>query len=166
MFKNKKITIGLFIVFLLLFAGTIIKRYFITPEIQLKEVHVQSLSKETFDLSKFKGKVVVLNFWATWCPPCVQEMPMFENVYQEMKNQNIEFVLASDENSEKINSFITKNQLSIPIYHLLTDMKNLGIYTIPITFIFDQKGNLVAKKMGAFDSAGELMLYIQPYVYK
>ncbi|MCO5231852.1 MAG: TlpA family protein disulfide reductase [Chitinophagales bacterium] len=164
MFKSKKITLALFIFFLIFLIGTFVKRYLIAPELDLKEIIVESSEGEKIDLSQFKGKVIVLNFWATWCPPCVQEMPMFENVYQELKNQEIAFVLASDESKNRIEAFKSKHQLSVPIYLLHTEMKKLGIYTIPITFIFDKKGNLVAKKMGAFESAGELMLYIQPYL--
>lgn len=150
--------------FLLIVAVFFTKRYLIAPEIDLKTIEVSTMSGEKLFLNQLEGKVLILNFWATWCPPCVQEMPMFDNLYRSMKNQDVEFVLASDDELPKIQSFIQKHQLSIPLYQFTKRMQEHGVYTIPATFIFDKKGKLVEKKLGVFESADELQRMIQPYL--
>lgn len=162
--NRKKRTIIAFALFLLIVAGFFVKRYLIAPEIDLKKIEVSILSGEKMTLDQLNGKVVVLNFWATWCPPCVQEMPMFDNLYQSMQGQQVEFVLASDEELNKIIAFADKHELKIPLYQFTQKMQEHGVYTIPATFIFDKKGKLVEKKLGIFESADELQLLIQPYL--
>lgn len=164
MFKNKKLTIALFVVFLVLLGGTFVKRYLIAPEIKLEEVEIQNFLGEKFALSNLKGKVVVLNFWATWCPPCVQEMPMFDNLFKAYEGKNVEFILATDEPNSKVVPFVKKHALTVPVYQLTKDMKEHGVYTIPATFIFDKKGKLIGKKMGVFESADELQKMIDPHL--
>lgn len=162
--NRKKLSLGLFLLFLLIVAGFFVKRYLIAPEIDLKKIEVSILSGEKMTLDELGDKVIVLNFWATWCPPCIQEMPMFDNLYHSMKGQNVEFVLASDEELSKINAFANKHELKIPLYQFTQKMQEHGVYTIPATFIFDKKGKLVEKKLGVFESADELQLLIQPYL--
>lgn len=164
MSANKKIYVVVLIVFFIVLGGTFAKRYLFAPEISLKEIKIETLAGENISLDQIKNKVVVLNFWATWCPPCVQELPMFNNLHESMKDQDVEFVLASDESLGRISSFVQRKEITAPVYHLTEKMKTYGIYTIPVTFIFDNNGNLVGKKLGAFESADELQQMIQPYL--
>lgn len=164
MSANKKIYVVVLIVFFIVLGGTFAKRYLFAPEISLKEIKIETLAGENISLDQIKNKVVVLNFWATWCPPCVQELPMFNNLHESMKDQDVEFVLASDESLGRISSFVQRKEITAPVFHLSEKMKTYGIYTIPVTFIFDKNGNLVGKKLGAFESADELQQMIQPYL--
>lgn len=162
--NRKKISIGIFVIFILFVAGFFSKRYLLAPEIELSKIEIQDFSGQKKTLDQLEGKVVVLNFWATWCPPCIQEMPMFDNLYQSMKNEEVVFVLASDEEKVKLLSFVEKHQLTVPIYQFTQRMQEHGVYTIPATFIFDKKGKLVEKKLGVFESADELQRMILPYL--
>ncbi len=164
MSANKKIYVIVLIGFFIILGGTFAKRYLFAPEISLKEIKLETLAGESVSLDKIDNKVIVLNFWATWCSPCVQEMPMFDHLHASMDSKDVEFVLVSDESTEWISSFIQRKGFTSPIYRLTEKMKTYGVYTIPVTFIFDRKGNLVNKKLGSFESADELQQMIQPYL--
>ncbi len=102
-----------------------------------------------------KGKLILLNFWATWCPPCRQEMPSMEKLYQNKNGRNFEIIAISlDKKPTKdVEDFIANHNYNFPVYH---DTKNeLGrkflIQSIPQTFIVDQDGIIIDKITGAFD---------------
>lgn len=164
MFKNRKITVGLFVTALLITVGIIVNKYLIAPEIHLHDIEAVNMDGQPLHPKDLKGKVVVLNFWATWCPPCVQEMPMFDNMNKMYGEDKVVFVLATEETGEEVPNFIEKYKLTVPIYQLKEPLKNYGIYTIPATFVFDKKGRLVEKKLGAFNTAEELRMLLQPYL--
>ncbi len=164
MLTRRKITLILFFTFLVVVAGTFVKRYLIAPELKLEEIEIQNFTGEKSTLETLKGNVVVLNFWATWCPPCVKEVPLFDEMYKKMDNQKVEVLLVSDEGSGRLISFIKKHALTVPVYQLTQEMKSYGVYTIPSTFIFDKTGKLVEKKIGIFESEEELQKMIDPYL--
>ncbi|MDR1307368.1 MAG: TlpA family protein disulfide reductase [Treponema sp.] len=104
------------------------------------------------ELSAYKGKVVLLNFWATWCPPCRAEMPSMETVYKRFKDQGLE-ILAVDCAEEKaaVEQFMGKNKYSYPVL-LDTDgtVSSLyGIEAIPTTFILNREGKIIARIVGS-----------------
>ncbi|HUH73555.1 MAG TPA: TlpA disulfide reductase family protein [Chitinophagales bacterium] len=164
MSTNKKIYVIILLAFFTILGGTFAKRYLFAPEISLKEIKIETLSGEAVNLENIKNKVIVLNFWATWCAPCVQEMPMFDNLHESMKGQDVEFILASDESTGRISSFVQRKGFTSPVYRLTEKMKTYGVYTIPMTYIFDKNGNIVNKKLGVFQTAEELQQMIEPYL--
>ena len=100
---------------------------------------------------QFKGKTVFLNFWATWCPPCVAEMPDINKLYAEMKGvDNIEFVMISfDKDFEKAKSFVNRKSFDFPIYQLKTNLpKAYESSSIPTTFVLSPDGKIVVAKKG------------------
>jgi len=105
-------------------------------------------------IDDFKGKLVVLNFWATWCPPCRLEMPSMEKLYQEFKGQGLEVVAINFMEREKaITSFLKENGFSFPV---LLDKKGeiarkYGVHGLPVTYLIARNGNLLAKSMGYKD---------------
>ena len=103
-------------------------------------------------LSSYKGKVVILNFWATWCPPCRAEMPSMETLYQRFKNQGLE-ILAVDlgEERSEVQQFINNNRYTFPVL-LDLDGKNItryGVSGIPTTYILDREGKIIARIVGS-----------------
>jgi thiol-disulfide isomerase/thioredoxin len=102
-------------------------------------------------LSSLKGKVVFLNFWATWCPPCRSEMPSMEALYQRYRNKGLEF-LAIDimERKEQVVSFMKNFGLTFPV--ALDSSGNIsgmyGIRGIPTTFIVDKDGRIIIASVG------------------
>jgi peroxiredoxin len=100
-------------------------------------------------LSQFKGQVVVLNFWATWCPPCVMETPSLEKFATEMKTQGVTVIGVSvDKNGQQLNRFIKDYHLSYPIARdpSAALANRYGTYKLPETYIIDRNG-LVAEKI-------------------
>lgn len=127
----------------------------LAPDFELK-----TLDGETAKLSDYRGKKVILNFWATWCPPCRAEMPHMQDYYEEKaKEDNVEILAVNlttaDHGMEKITSFVSEYELSFPI--LLDSEGDMGeVYqavTIPTSYILDTEGRVQSKFVGPMDQA-------------
>jgi len=107
------------------------------------------LGGKTWTLKEQRGKVVVLNFWATWCPPCRKEMPDLEMLYQQFKDQGLVILAISDEDAGKVRPFIAQQKVTYPI--LLDPGRKVNelfqIEGIPKTFVYDRNGKLVAQSI-------------------
>lgn len=111
---------------------------------------LKSINGDIYNLEKqAKGKVVLVNFWATWCPPCIAEMPSMELLYEDYKN-DMEFVFVSNEDFSVIHKFMAKNDYSFKVYNPLTKYpEGFNVSSIPRTFLIDKEGNVVIDKTGA-----------------
>lgn len=116
---------------------------------------LEDLSGKRADSKKYKGKVVFLNFWATWCGPCKEEMPSMEALYQQFKEKDFVFLTISVdyEGLKPAKEFIEKHRHSFPV---LLDPKGevLDLYKvkrIPTTLIIDKKGMMIGKAVGPRD---------------
>ncbi|MES1222570.1 MAG: TlpA disulfide reductase family protein [Bacteroidota bacterium] len=101
--------------------------------------------------TELKGKIIFINFWATWCPPCIAEMSSINSLYNKLKNDSsIVFVLAdTDNNFTSSLAFMKKNGYNLPVYQLASSVpENLFSGTIPATLIIDANGNIVQKHEG------------------
>jgi len=112
------------------------------------------LSGGSASLTSYRGNVVLLNFWATWCPPCRYEMPSMETLYQRFKNQGFE-ILAVDlgEDTNTVRQFIQSHRYTFPVM-LDTDSSIGSIYGIrgiPTTYIIDRRGMIIGVVNGAID---------------
>jgi len=111
-------------------------------------------SDRTIALSDFKGKVVVLNFWATWCPPCVEEMPSLIQMQQRMKNKGI-IVLAVSVDADKNNydQFLKEHNVTLLTVRDADQKSNdlYGTFKFPETYIIDRSGVVRRKFIGAVD---------------
>ena len=100
-------------------------------------------------LKEQRGKVVVVNFWATWCPPCRKEMPDLETLYKQFKDQGLVILAISDEDAGKVGPFIAEQKVTYPI--LLDPGRKVNelfqIEGIPKTFVYDRSGKLVAQSI-------------------
>ena len=114
---------------------------------------LQEISKNTFDFTEVEGKVVVINFWATWCPPCIAEMPSLDELHQKyVSNDAIVFLFVSNEETNIISNFIKEKGYSFSAYKSLnTPPQEFNVNSIPRTFIISKTGEIVIDKTGAAD---------------
>lgn len=110
---------------------------------------------EEVSLSQYRGKVVILNFWATWCPPCREEMPSMEELYQRTRDQGLVMLAVNVEENgrQAVRRFLDKTPYSFPI--LLDSERSVqsayGVFRFPESFIIDRNGVVVEKIIGARD---------------
>lgn len=110
-----------------------------------------------FALTEAKGKVVFINFWATWCPPCVAEMPDLQELYNQYKDDVVFLFVANDER-EKVQNFMQKKGYRLPVYYENSaPPKDLEHPSIPTTYVIDKEGKIVLKKVGAASWNSEAM---------
>jgi len=104
---------------------------------------------EDFNLKDQKGKVILINHWATWCPPCRGEMPSLQSLYNDYKNKVV-FVFLTQEDKSKVDKFYIDNNYSLPTYNTVSNPSpEINTRTLPTTFIIDKKGRIALKDVGA-----------------
>ena len=116
---------------------------------------LNNLNGDTVKLEQFRGDYILLNFWATWCPPCVKEMPSMERLQQKFKDKGIQVVAISldKEPQAKVAAFVARLNLSFPI---LLDPVGIvsdpyGANALPSTFILNPEGRVIAAAKGERD---------------
>lgn len=114
-------------------------------------VKFRSLSSgEILDLNSYKNKVIFINFWASWCGPCIAEMPGIQNLYNKVDTTQIKFLMISlDSDPDNATKFIDKKGFSFPVYYPASRLPLLyDPPAIPTTFVIDQNGLIVSKTIG------------------
>jgi peroxiredoxin len=116
---------------------------------QQADFTLEDLTGTKWTLKELGGQVVVVNFWATWCPPCRKEMPDLETLYKRFKNQGLVILAISDEEAGKVKPFVAQQKVSYPILldpgrkvHQLFEVEG-----IPKSFVYDRSGKLVAQSI-------------------
>ncbi|SUZ87252.1 uncharacterized protein METZ01_LOCUS40106 [marine metagenome] len=112
----------------------------------------QDLEGNEFSLRNFENKVLFINYWATWCNPCLAEMPSMAELYNQYKeNNNIVFLYLSKEDADTIIDYIPKDESlgQLPIYKVVTDDDLFSTRGIPTTFIVNRNGEIVIKDVGS-----------------
>jgi len=126
-----------------------------TPAAELKnapDFKLEKVGGGTAKLSQYRGKIIILDFWATWCPPCLKEIPDFVELQKEYGDKGLVILgISLDQNPKKVlPPFIKKYKVNYPI--LLTDGKvdktYGGVSGIPTTFVIDQKGAIYKQYVG------------------
>jgi peroxiredoxin len=114
------------------------------------DIRLQSITGDVVRLDDFRGKVVLLNFWATWCPTCVSEMPVIEKLHRELSGKNFVMLAVNvKESASRVKSFFEKNKLT---FTALLDTSGevtteFGLRAIPTTFIIDKNGSIIGVAM-------------------
>jgi thiol-disulfide isomerase/thioredoxin len=122
-------------------------------DLNLKLIDAEGKTKS---LEEFKGKVIFLNFWATWCPPCIAEMPSINKLHKEMGDEVAFVLLSFDDDFEKAKAFDKRKGYDLPIYAPASNLPTmLQSSSLPTTYVIDTKGNLALTHKGMADYYNE-----------
>lgn len=113
---------------------------------------LKGLNTESINFRELENKVIFVNFWATWCPPCRAEMPMIQKLYADYKDK-VSFVFVTNEDWGKVEVFFNKNGYDLPVYNSLSLPPDSFTKTnsIPATYLIDKSGNILIAKTGSAD---------------
>jgi peroxiredoxin len=133
------------------------------PGFTLKDLNGKAVS-----LSDFGGKAVLINFWATTCPPCVEEMPNFQSLYSDWSNRGDRVLLTVDlgEDADTLRSFTSSRHYTFPV---LIDVayqaaEKYGIQYTPTTVLIDKNGNIQFRVIGAFPDKSAIVKKVREYL--
>ncbi len=115
------------------------------------DFELKDLTGKTYKLSDFKGKVVILDFWATWCPPCIKSVPFFKEIYDKYRDKGLVVIgISVDISAGTVSRFVKDRKIN---YIVLMDRDNIvsdmyKVFSIPTTFIIDPDGYIVIRRSG------------------
>lgn len=122
-----------------------------TAAVQVKQtisqLNLADLNNQRVDLKQYKDKTIFINFWATWCKPCIQEMPAIKKAQELLSKETVVFLFASNDSPELITEFEKEYNYDFN-YLRIGNMEELKIDALPTTFIFNPAGELVFSEMG------------------
>lgn len=138
--------------------GIMAKRYVTTLEnsspMPLTDFSLQDLAGKPHRLSDWQGKVRVINFWATWCPPCLKEIPEFIAMQQQYSAQGLQFIGIAIDDKAAVAEFVNTTPINYPV--LMASAEGIGLArelgnrfdTVPFSVIVDQHGSIIYRQQG------------------
>jgi peroxiredoxin len=116
---------------------------------QQADFTLTDMQGHSWTLKQLRGKVVLVNFWATWCPPCRKEMPDLDALYRQFRDQGLVILAISDEDASKVKQFLAEKPVSYPVLLDPGDKvnKEFAVEGIPKSFVYDREGTLVAQSI-------------------
>ena len=127
-----------------------------TPKADLSAIKFKDSKNNVVRLSDFEDKIVFVNFWATWCPPCLAEMPSVNKLYQQFGNdEDVIFLLIdADGNFTKAQAYFDRKNYKMPVYTFASSLpKEIYNGSLPTTLVFDKKGRIAYNGVGAANYA-------------
>jgi len=118
------------------------------------ELQVESLDGTVIGLEDYHGQILILNFWATWCPPCREEIPSMERMMEELKGTGISMLAVSTkEERAKVEDFVSQQNMTLPVAldESGVTSNNYGLRSVPSTYLINGEGNFIARKVGALN---------------
>ncbi len=113
----------------------------------LDDISLFTMNNDPIDLQQYKGKTVFINFWATWCKPCIKEMPSIQKAQGILKDEEIIFLFATNDDVELVKSFKEENPFDFN-YVQVKNLEDLNVQALPTTFIFAPDGSLQFSEAG------------------
>lgn len=127
--------------------GYLYDKYRIAPAVQFNTLDLTDLNGKPVNMEELKGKKVFVNFFGTWCGPCLREFPLLERTQQQLQQEYV-FICVSDEEPAKLKAFRQRVNARIVIVHSKRTLKEMGINTIPTNYVLSQRGEIVYKQVG------------------
>ncbi|MBD9361376.1 TlpA family protein disulfide reductase [Methylomonas fluvii] len=156
---NKKIIlIVAAIAFIALAAGLFARQYFAVPEAGKSTPQINfslpDLADTPQSVTQWQGKILIINFWATWCPPCLKEIPEFIKLQDEYKDKGVQFVGIAIEDKQPVEDYLKRIKINYPVLiggegaTMLAQQLGNVINTVPFTVIINQQGQIVHHQLG------------------
>ena len=125
--------------------------------LQLKTSFID-LYEKNLDLSVYQNGKIVVSYWATWCAPCIKEMPGIKRAEEILKEYGYTFLLISDETVDKISKFKNEWNFDFNFLKSIKSFETLGVYAMPTSYIFDENGQIIETIVGAIEWDSEEMI--------
>jgi len=125
--------------------------------LQLKTSFID-LYENNLDLSVYQNGKIVVSYWATWCAPCIKEMPGIKRAEEILKEYGYTFLLISDETVDKISKFKNEWNFDFNFLKSTKSFETLGVYAMPTSYIFDENGQIIETIVGAIEWDSEEMI--------
>jgi len=144
-----------FIIIILLFLGC--NR---SATVNLSSLQLTNLSGETKTIADYKGQTLFVNFWATWCRPCIEEFEFIAKIKPQLEKEGMNFLFISDESIETINTFKAKKGYDFNFLKADKTLVEYGVYTMPTTYLVHKDGKSSGSMKGSYkwDTPGNLKL--------
>jgi len=149
--KKSAINTAILIIFVLCVSVFVYKRYNVPPAIDLPEISLTDLNGHKVSLNAYAGRPLFLSFFATWCGPCMRELPELADLRMKLSDEHLQLVCISDEPIERLLALQAHFGGQLIILHSAKNFHDIGIYTYPTNYIFNAKGNKVYEKVNPDD---------------
>lgn len=154
--KNKLLVNVVVLVIAASIAWYFYNKYRVAPKIKFETIELEDLSGKQVSLDSFHNKKLFINFFATWCGPCIREIPSLVAAQEILTNENFQFILISDESVEKLKNI--QEHVSLPVYHSVKKLRDLNIATFPSSYLLNTKHEIVYKQTNEADWSSEAMI--------
>lgn len=145
---SKKTTYQILIIAIVALVGLYFyNKYNVAPSIQVDKLEILNQDNTKFDIHSLKGKKVIISFYASWCPNCIDELKVLNTIKNE-KLSDIEILAITDESMDKLISFKNRKQYPFTFLKLNASFPEIGIASIPTTYLLNTKGEIVYNKVG------------------
>ena len=135
--------------------GYLYNKYRIAPAVQFSTLDLVDLNGQAIDIDKLKGKKVFVNFFGTWCGPCLHEFPVLERTQILLSEKDYVFICVSDEAPAKLKAFRQRVNAHVVIAQSKRTLKEMGINTIPTNYVLNTNGEIVFKQVGEITETPE-----------
>ena len=156
--KKNTLTSVILILLIICTAAFFYKRYKIPPAIDLPVMVLTDLSGDKVSLSSYSGNPLFLNFFATWCGPCIREIPELADLQSKLSGQGLQVICISDEPMDKLKILQSRMAGRLIILHSESKFHDIGIYTYPTNYIFNAQGKKVYEKVDPDDWESDIVV--------
>lgn len=139
-----------------LIAGFFYNKYRVAPKIEFETIELEDLNGKQVSLDSFHNKKLFINFFATWCGPCIHEIPSLVTAQEILANEKFQFILISDESIDKLKNI--QEQSSLSVFHSVKKFRDLNIATIPVSYLLNTKHEIIYKQTSEANWASETMI--------